>query len=340
MTHFAVLSKVTSTTTLVAVLTTAVLRVIGSDSWQSAFALALAALGARLAVMAWGAARRELPASRLLLPGIIFLEGVGLGWRDSVLWQVRLSTAVVLELAFVVVAIRELRTTVGAEPLEARLARAFSALLPPRAARLVAFELVIVGSALRFVIGGWRRGVPAGFTYHRESGLRLLLPTLPLLGIGDILLLELVLLPHAATWLRVVVHGLAIYGLIWLVGLYASLRARPHRLADGRLTLHRGILRRLDVGVAQIASIDKLPSFADDWKKRAYCRGAIRMDVAGPTIVELRLHTAARPIGVLGDGAACTRVLVAVDDPASFIAAIRRDVDLATAGAREASVVQ
>lgn len=318
------MSKLTSTATLVAVLMTAVLRAIGSESWQSAFALALAVLGVRVIVMAWGAAQRELPWSRLLLPGIILLEGVGLWWRGSaVLWQVRLGTAVVLELAFVVVAIRELRrTAAGAEPLEARIARALGAVLPPRAARLVAFELVIVGSALRFVIGGWRREVPAGFTYHRESTLRLLLPILPLLGIGDILLLELVLLPHAATWLRVVVHGLAIYGLIWLVGLYASLRARPHQLADGRLTLHRGILGRLDVPVAQIASIDELPSFADDWKKRAYCKGAIRIDVAGPTILELRLRTAARPIGVLGDGATSTRVLVTVDEPASFTAAI------------------
>jgi hypothetical protein len=236
---------------------------------------------------------------------------------------VRLGTAVALEIAFVVVAVRELRRSVaGAEPIEARIARAFSALLPLRAARLVAFELVIVGSALRFVLGGWRRSVPAGFTYHRESGLRMLLPILPLLALGDVLLIDLVLLPDAVTWLRVIVHGLAIYGLLWLVGLYASLRARPHQLADGKLTLYRGILRRLEVPVDQIASIDPLPSFADDWKKRAYLKGAIRVDVAGPAVLELRLHTAARPTGVLGEGAAGTRVLVSVDEPASFTAAI------------------
>jgi hypothetical protein len=333
MARYAAMSKLTSTATLLAVLVTVLLRAIASESWRSAFALALVVLGLRVAVMAWGAARRELPWSRLLLPGIVLLEGVGLWWHGSaVLWRVRLGTAAVLELAFVAVAIRELRrTTAGAEPLEARIARAFGALLPPRVARLVAFELVIVGSALRFMIGGWRRGIPAGFTYHRESALRLLLPILPLLGMGDILLLELVLLPHAATWLRVVAHGLAFYGLIWMIGLYASLRARPHQLADGRLTLHRGILGRLDVPVDQIESIDELPSFADDWKKRAYCKGAIRLDVVGPTILELRLVTAARPIGVFGDGPARTRVLVAVDEPASFAAAIRRNVKLATA---------
>lgn len=307
---------------VVAVVATATLRAIGNEAWQTAFAVAVAVLGARVAVMTWGAARKELAWSRLLLPGIILLESAGHG-RDQQ-WQLRLGTALALELAFVAIAIRELRrSTRGAEPLEARLSRAFGALLPPRAAGLVALELVIVGSALRFLFGGWRRALPAGFTYHRESGLRMLLPILPLLGMGDILLLELVVLPHAATWLRVVVHGLSVYGLVWLVGVYASARSRPHQLAAGRLTLHRGILRRLDVPVAQIASVEPLPSFADDWKKRAYTRGAIRVDLAGPPVLELRLHEAARPIGLFGEGAAGTRVLVAVDDPAAFQQALR-----------------
>jgi hypothetical protein len=190
-----------------------------------------------------------------------------------------------------------------------RITRAFGAMLPPRLARLAAFEIVLVASALRFIAGGWRRPVPAGFTYHRESAMRTFLPMLPLIAVGDILLLELVILPHAATWLRVALHALAVYGLIWLIGLYASLRARPHTLVDGELILHRGLLNTLRVPVDQIASIEPLPSFADDWKKRAYCKGALRLAVPGPTILEMRLRT-----GV--------RVLVSVDDPAAFTAAV------------------
>ena len=181
----------------------------------------------------------------------------------------------------------------------------------------------VLGSAVRFVFGGWRRPVPVGFTYHRESGMRMLLPILPLLAIGDVLLLDLLILPDAAWWLRLVVHGVAIYGLIWLVGLYASVRARPHTIANGRLTLHRGMLRHVEVPLADVAAVERLPSFGDDWKKRAYCKGAIRVDVAGGAVVELRLRTPARAIGVLGEGPASTRVLLAVDDPAPFIAAIR-----------------
>ena len=93
-------------------------------------------------------------------------------------------------------------------------------------------------------------------------------------------------------------------------------------LANGRLTLHRGMLRRLELPVDQIASIDPLPSFANDWRKNEYVKGALRLDVAGGTVLELRLHSPARPIGVLGEGAAGSRVLVGVDDPAPLIAAI------------------
>lgn len=327
------ISRLTGTATLLVVVAVAVLRALDRVSWQGVLAAVLGVLGVRIAVIAWGAARRELPWTRLLLPTIILVEAVGVSWQGSAaLWQVRLGTALALELAFIVVAIRELRrSTAGDAPLETRIASAFEALLPARAARLIAFELVIMGSALRFVAGGWRRAVPAGFTYHRESGLRSFLPILPLLVVGDVLLLELVILPHASAWVRVVVHGVAIYGVIWMIGLYASLRARPHRLVDGRLTLHRGMLRSLVVPVDQIAAIDKPPSFSDDWKKRAYCKGAIRVDIAGPTVLELTLRDAARPLGVLGEGAPSTRVLVAVDDPTAFTAELTRAIPLSLA---------
>jgi hypothetical protein len=87
---------------------------------------------------------------------------------------------------------------------------------------------------------------------------------------------------------------------IWLIGLYASLRARPHRIHDGQATLHRGVLGHIEVALDQIASIGVLPTFGDDWKLRAYRKGATRIDVSGPTILDIRLHAPFRPIGVLG----------------------------------------
>jgi hypothetical protein len=256
--------------------------------------------------------------TRLLLPSLLMLELASWLWHLD-LWPLRIGAIVALETAFVLVAIRELRRRAG-DPLQARLASAFGAFVPQPIARFAAFELVILGSALRFVAG--RCPSPPGFTYHRESGLRVLLPLLPLLAVGDILLLELVVLPHAAPWLRVVVHALALYGLVWLIGIYAALRARPHQLDHDMVRLHRGLVRRIDIPRASIRSIEPLPAFADDWKKRAYTRGAIRLDVGGPTILELHLDAPVRPVGIFGEGRPGTRVLLAVDEPAAFTAAL------------------
>lgn len=166
---------------------------------------------------------------------------------------------------------------------------------------------MIIGSALHFLAGGWRRPLPAGFSYHRENGLRVGLALLPLLAVGDILLLELVIVPHVPAWLRIVLHVLGGYGLLWLVGMYATARTRPHQVVADQLVLHCGALRSRAVPVDQIASIEPLPSFADDWKKRAYLRNTLRLDLPGPAILELRLRDS-------------SRVIVAVDDPAAFTA--------------------
>lgn len=313
-------------------LSTLGLRVLGGDltacdrpAWLIALAATLFALALRIAAMAGAARRRELPWPRLLLPAIFWIEGAGLWWGNGApVWQaIRLGTAMALETTFVVIAIRQLRRApVCDEPPEDRLARPLTQLVPPGVARLIAFELVIVGSALRFLVGGWRRPDPQGFAYHRTSGLRMLLQMLPLIGIADVVLLEVVILPHAVLWLRIAVHFLAVYGLIWLIGLYASLRARPHRVDAGHAILHRGLLGHLELPLDQIAEIGEMPAFRDDWHARAYRKRAICVGMRGATIVDLRLHAPLRAVSILGPGPASDRVLVAVDDPAGFIAAL------------------
>jgi hypothetical protein len=330
------MSRILSLLVLLATLATLGTRTFGADArwgeraaWLGLLGVTLVLLAIRTALLARAALRGELPWPRLMLPLIFLLEGTGMWWGDGApVWQlVRMASAILLELAFIVLAIHQLRRASDGDELpEARLTESLGQLLPPRAARLIAFELVIMGSALRFVSGGWRRPERQGFTYHRESSLRMLLRMLPLIAIADVALLELVLLPRAALWLRIAIHVLAIYGVIWLIGLYASLRARPHRIHDGQATLHRGVLGHIEVALDQIASIGVLPTFGDDWKLRAYRKGATRIDVSGPTILDIRLHAPIRPIGVLGRGRASDRLLVAVDDPASFVAALGRCV--------------
>jgi hypothetical protein len=332
MTRIRTITRLLTTAVAIGSLSTLGLRVLGGDrsawdrpAWLIALAATLVALALRIAAMAGAVRRGELPWPRLLLPAICWIEGAGLWWgHGAPVWQaIRLGTAIALETTFVVIAIRQLRRApVRDEPPEDRIARPLIQLVPPGVARLIAFELVIIASALRFLAGGWRRPDPPGFAYHRESGLRMVLQLLPLIGIADVVLLEVVILPHAVLWLRIAVHVLAVYGLIWMIGLYASLRARPHRIAAGHAMLHRGLLGHLEIPLDQIAEIGEMPAFRDDWQARAYRKRAICVGVRGPAIVDLRLHAPLRAVGLLGPGRASDRVLVAVDDPAGFIAAL------------------
>ncbi len=298
-----------TTATVLAIVTTLVLRTLDGD-WQVAWVAALGVLAIRLGLMVREVARGALPWTRLLLPSLIWVEGVGLAGEG--MWEVRAATALALELALIGVAIRALKhRDVIDVPVEVRIARGLETIVPPRIARLAAIEMTIVGLAVRFLAGGWRKPVPAGLTYHRENGMRQMLPIMPLLAIGDVLFLELVVLPNAVAWLRVVVHVVAAYGVIWLIGLYASTRARPHRLVDDRLELYRGALGHITIARSEIARIAPMPTFGDAWKQRAYKRASVRLDLGAAHVLELTLHDR-------------RRLLVGVDDPETFKAALQR----------------
>jgi len=328
----AALSRITGAALAIAVITTLAVRLFAADAtwgarpaWLAALGVSLALLAGRIALLAVAVRRRELRGSRLLLPGIFFVEGLGVWWGDGgSVWQlVRLATALALELALVGLAIHQLwRAPPSDELSEERLARPLENLLPPRVARLIALELTVMGLALRYALGGWRRPARPGFTYHREAMLRMFLPVLPLMAAADIVLLEVLILPHAAVWLRIVVHVLALYGVLWMIGLWASFRTRPHEVAGGRAILHRGLLGHIELPLDQIASVAPMPTFNDDWKLRAYRKRATRVDVSGPATLELRLSTPIHPIGLFGPGRARDHVLVSVDDPAALTAAL------------------
>lgn len=277
-------------------------------AWEAALVAALALLAVRIGMMIREVMGGRLPWTRVLLPGVVWIEGVGLAGQGA--WQVRVVTAIALEIVFVGAAIRALRNRErSGAAVELRIARALEAVVPPSIARLAAIELTIVGLAARHLAGGWRRPVPAGFAYWRENGIRQLLPILPLLCVGDVLLLELVVLPNAASWVRVVAHVVASYGVVWLIGIYASTRARPHRFVGDRLELYRGVLGHVSIARTDVAAVSPMPVITDAWKERAYKRASVRLDLGAAHVLEVTLR----------DG---RRLLVGVDQPETMTAAI------------------
>ncbi len=287
--------------------------------------LALLALRLLAMLIDWRAG--QLPLTRLLLPAVVLAEGLGLAMTGAsgAATTIRFATAAGLELLLLVLAARVL-TQAKAQPgqwPEDRIAAAFSAFVPARAARLMALELVMLGSALRFLAGGFRTGAPEGFSHHREAALRAILPAIPLMIPGDFLLTT-VLFKGLAPWLRWVLHGSSAYGVLWLVGYYATLKARPHRLHDGQLELNLGLMKSVSLPVGHILSAGPLPAFADDWARHAYLKGVEKLVAKGNTVLELRLSEPVRVTGLLGLGRPTCRLAVSVDEPSGFLAALGR----------------
>jgi len=284
----------------------------------------LVLLAARIATLAAAWRKGGLPATRMLIPAVVLAEGLGLMLeRTSRLAPyLKLGTALVLEVLLLILAIRAWRRSRGAAGWpEDRIAAAFGAFVPPRAARLMALELVMLGCALRFLLGGFRDPAPEGFSHHRESALRSFLPALPLLFPGDVLLMK-ALFSGLPPWARWTLHGSTVYAVLWLVGFYASIKARPHQVRDGEVRLHQGLMKSVAFPTASVQSVALLPDFDDDWARHAHLRGVSKLVAKGAPLLELALATPVRVEGMLGPGRPTKRLLVSVDDPAAFRAAL------------------
>lgn len=275
--------------------------------------------------MLFDAIKGCLPWTRLLLPFLVLLEGLGLAWqRDaSGFWQgLRFGTAIALELVLIVFAVRVWRRRKHDAALlpEDELANPISAFLPHVAARLMAMELVMLGGAIRFISGGYKRLDPPGFSYHHRCVLKSLLPAIPVLIVADLVALEFLL--RGWPLLRWFVHLGDAYAILWFTGLWASFRARPHQVFESSVVLHHGLLGRLELRRDQILDIAPPPAFKDDWARLADNRKVIQLQAPGPPLLDLRLSEPLSPIGFLGLRKPKSRVRIAVDDPGAFIAAL------------------
>lgn len=287
--------------------------------------LALLALRLVAMLLDWRAGR--MPLTRLLLPAVVLAEGLGLAMSGAseAATTVRFATAAGLELLLLALAVRALRQSKvqpGQWP-EDRMAAAISAFVPDRAARLMALELLMLGSAIGFLAGGFRTPAPEGFSHHREAALRAILPAIPLMIPGDFLLTT-VLFKGLAPWLRWVLHGSSAYGVLWLVGFYATLKARPHRLYDGQLELNLGLVKSVTLPVSHVVSAGPMPEFDDDWARRAHMKGVEKLVAKGNTVVELVLAEPVRVTDLLGPGRPTWRLAVSVDEASPFLAVLGR----------------
>jgi hypothetical protein len=292
--------------------------------WITIALLTLLALRVLAMMLDWQ--RDRIPGTRVILPALLLVEGLGLilTRTSHLALRARLGTALALETLLLVLAIRAWRTSRvrSANWPEDRIAAAFEAFVPPRAARLMALELVILGSALRFLLGGFRDPAPPGFSLHQETFLRAMLPALPLLIPTDLILIH-ALFPHMPPGLRWFLHFSTVYAVVWMIGLYATLKQRPHQVDSAHVSLHMGLLGAMSFPKDLLVSAALLPEFDDDWARREHMKGVCKLTRTGAPAVELCLAEAVPILGWLGPRSRkCIRVAVSVDDPSAFLAAL------------------
>ena len=205
--------------------------------------------------------------------------------------------------------------------------------LPHTVARLTMKEPRLFVSLFRWATR--RVGLGAGeFAYHERSILRAILPMVILTSPIELLVVHL--LAHAFSpwgWLKWALLVLGIYATLWLIGLYASLVALPHRLEEKGLRLRYGIFAEGFVPYEEIEEVARkdrrTPAFGDGLSHVPE-EDALFVAVGGKTSVTLRLRTPRSVMGFLKESKPALLFHLAADEPERLVRELRRRVGAGT----------
>lgn len=122
----------------------------------------------------------------------------------------------------------------------------------PLLAEVLAYELSLLYYALRLPRAIVRTADQ--FSHHRKSGYGMVLGVLFMVAGGELFGAHLLLerWSHTAALLHLL---LSLYGIVWLLGDFRALRARPHRMTETCLEVRTGLRWNMDVPWSQVASI-------------------------------------------------------------------------------------
>ena len=201
------------------------------------------------------------------------------------------------------------------------LTESIALFVPRPLARIIALEPRIW---LSIFIWLFRRPRPSAitFAYAGDSVLGIFLIAAAFSAPIEVLLVE-ALIPWG--WLRLGLGLLEIYTIVWLLGYWASLAVLPHRLDVTRLMLHYGLLLDAAIPYTNIATIIRERRTAPT-EREGYSSVAERQELAlvigGATNVTLTLQAPQTFSGLLRQTPPVTTILLKVDEPDRFVAAI------------------
>jgi len=192
------------------------------------------------------------------------------------------------------------------------LKRGFRAKIDVRvAADIVASEI----GMLYYAFGTWRKTPPTPgngvFPYHKTSSYGAILAgiliaaTVEIIG-GHFLLM---MWSPVAAWIHL---GLAVYGVIWLVGDYRAMRYRPTRVQDGQIAIRCGLRWEVDLPREQVHSVSAPTRGIENRDDYLALSASMKPDL----ILELGIPETVD--GHYGITRKARYLGVSVDDPAAF----------------------
>lgn len=200
-----------------------------------------------------------------------------------------------------------------------------------RRARRLAWSAVRLEVTLYLALGRWiarRPDVPVGTTPIGYS--RLVAPMLWLWIFGsatEVVVLD-VLLSRWWTPLRIPLLVVGVWGLVWMLGMMAAYRTRPHLLGAGAIQVRDGIHARVDVALDRIASVRSADHELPGLLKSVHVEGegddaTLLIGVSSRTNLELVL-TGPTTLKTPNGPTTVTRVGLWVDEPREVAEALRR----------------
>lgn len=264
----------------------------------------------------------------LIVTEIILVRGGVLTAAQAVLVVVLIEGLLVVVAARqAVVAARRYRAgrREGADPWTAA-EDALTVFLPRRVARFVLLEPRMWVCLWRWAIRRYRAG-PDDFPYHARSWVGIFLIVLLFTTPVEILLLE-VLIPWA--WLRWVVLVLAVYSLVWMFGLYASLVVLPHRLEADGLRLRYGLLNWAFIPFEIIEQVHQVrrttPGGREGLRISDSVPATAYLGIGGRTDITIELCQPVRFWSLSGLSRPVRIIHFAADQPDRLVAALRERV--------------
>ena len=297
-----------------------VVPALASVARPDVLAAALAVDLAVLVPLAWAGAVRARGGSWATLLPVVALSGAG-AWlvlpaaHRGVLAPLAVAVPALEVGALVLVAVALVRAVRGGASGDASdriRAAAARALGDGAAARAAAYEVAVI----RYAVGPGSRPEAGGFGYRRSSGYGAVAA-----GLAVAAALELVgghvLVRHLWGDAAALVHlALSAYAVLWLVGDWRALGARPIRLDGGVLRVRCGVRWSVDVPVSEIETVyhvrRALPADRPTLDASVLKRPRFALDLLRPVVAD----------GPYGLRRTVTRVALAVDEPERFLAAL------------------